>query len=92
MRFMLYNGSKHDEPTQRAIAQECRIRGIEVLSENGPFGTVVVRHDHIDQLETLPGVTSVVGDPESCPYGQEDCEMTQGGICICGLPRPDENR
>ncbi len=91
-RFMLYVGSQHDEKTRAAVALECSIRGITVVSENGPLGTVVVRHDsdRQDELETIPGVTSVCAAPEGCPYGQTDCHTETGGICLCGFPLPSE--
>lgn len=87
-RFMLFVGSRHDEVTRKLVAAECRARGIEVLSDNGMFGTVSVRHrkDGHAELSALPGVTSAVMNPEGCPHGQDDCETERGGVCMCGMP------
>lgn len=87
-RFMLYVGSRHDQTTRDNVATECEIRGITVRSTNGPGGTVVVVCDRAlyDELQVLPGVTSVVEDPEGCPYGQLGCDTEVGGLCTCALP------
>ena len=91
MRYMLYVGSAHDEQRRQRVANEVRIRGLQVATENGPFGTVVVEcePDNRDSLVEIPEVTDVVDDPEACPYGQTDCASTEGGACLCGFPSMD---
>lgn len=88
MRYMLYVGTAHDEPLRESVANEARILGVQVNTHNGPFGTVVVEcdNDRYPDLQVLPGVTSVVADPDGCFYGQADCESSSGGLCVCGLP------